>query len=703
MQKNKNLLRSFSSLARQFRFLKMMEAPVCPQYPYVLQKHKHKRIDPYYWLNKRDNPEVLSHLKKENAYTQEYFKKSQKFIDDLFFELKGRIVEDDESVPYLLNGYWYQSKYETGKEYPIFTRKEDKLDAELSTFLDVNELAKGHAYYNVGGKSISPNNKILVFGEDTQSRRLYTLKVKNLETGEILEDAIPSTTGNAVWAKDSTHIFYVRKDEQTLRSYQIWKHKIGSTYENDVLVYEEKDAEFDCFVYKTKCRSFIVIGSASSTCNEYRYLHADNPHAEPTLFLNRVAKHEYSFTHYNGHFYMLSNHEKTNCGLYRCDALKPQLKDWETIIAPRDEVMLESVEIFKDHLVLVERENGLTNIRIMDWDKSHDHYIKFNDPAYSVGLEINVEFDTNLLRFSYTSLTTPSSIIAYNLDNDSQEVLKTQKVLGDFNANDYTSERIWVDGHDGVKIPVSIVYKKGFEKQARKPLLQYGYGSYGISMDPYFSSVRLSLLNRGFAFAIAHIRGGEDLGRDWYENAKWLTKKNTFHDFISVGKALIEKGYATKDALYAMGGSAGGMLMGAVMNMEPELWSGVIAQVPFVDVVTTMLDDSIPLTTGEYEEWGNPNDKEYYDYMLSYSPYDNIKAANYPPLLITSGYHDSQVQYWEPTKWAAKLRDYKTDANPVLLFTHLEAGHSGVSGRFAQLKDIAMEYAFLFGLENITE
>ncbi len=678
--------------------------PDCPKYPYVHQKHGIKRIDNYYWLNQRDNPMVLDYLKKENEYTQEYFKENQNFIDELYEEMKNRIVEDDSSVPYILNGFWYKSEYKSGKEYPFHLRKKagDKA-RDYEVFLDINELADGYNYYNIGGKSVSPDNNLLLFGEDTLSRRIYKLRIKDLSTGEFLSDEIENTTGSGVWSSDNQHFFYVRKDEQTLRSYQVWRHKLGTPADEDVLVFEELDPEFDCYVYKTKCRSYIIIGSASSTCNEFRYIKTSEPEAVPQLFLPRVAKHEYSLTHYKGHFYMLSNHDEVNFGLYRCPVDAHELGKWETVVAPRQDTLLEGLEIFEDYLVLVERKDGLTHLRVMAWDASQDYYIPFNDPAYSVGLEINTEFESTVLRFTYTSLTTPTTIFAYNIETGVQETLKTQEVLGGFDAKEYKSERLWFDAEDGTKVPVSLVYKKGFMDQDIRPILLYGYGSYGISMDPYFSSVRLSLLNRGFAFAIAHIRGGEDLGRPWYENGKWLKKKNTFTDFITCGKGLLSGGYCSENHLYAMGGSAGGMLMGAVMNMEPKIWAGIIAQVPFVDVVTTMLDDSIPLTTGEYEEWGNPNDKSYFEYMLSYSPYDNVKDEAYPPLLITSGYHDSQVQYWEPTKWAAKLRDHQKGTNPILLFTHLEAGHSGVSGRFAQLREIAMEYAFLLGLEGISK
>ncbi|TXC85382.1 S9 family peptidase [Luteibaculum oceani] len=681
----------------------MAQIPDCEKYPYVHLKHKHRRIDNYYWLNQRDNPEVLDYLKRENDYTAAYLKSSEKFMEDLFHEMKNRIVEDDQSVPYKKNGYWYQTKYAKGKEYAISTRRKGDLTAKEEIFLDENIQAEGHSYYAVASKSISPNNQWLCFGEDTVGRRLYTLRFKDLFSGEFVGEQIEGTTGRALWAGDNKTVFYTKKDPETLRCNQVWRHTFGTNQDQDVLVYEEVNPEFDCGIYKTKCQTYIVIGSSSSTSTEFHYLPTTEPDAELRLFLPRAPKHEYSLTHYEGNFYMLSNHEGQNFGFYKCDPANPEIENWETIIAPNDNILLESVEIFKDYFVVVERKGGLVYLRVLPTHGEPAYYIPFNDPTYSVDLEVNVEFDTEELRFGYTSLTTPTSIFSYNLRTKEQQTLKQQKVLGEFNVKDYQSERIWAKGKDGVEIPISLVYKKGFKDQKRKPLLLYGYGSYGVSLDPYFSTIRLSLLNRGYCFAIAHIRGGEDLGRPWYENAKWLKKKNTFNDFISCGEHLLETGWVDKDALYAMGGSAGGMLMGTVMNMRPELWAGIVAQVPFVDVVTTMLDESIPLTTGEYEEWGNPNDKEYYDYMLSYSPYDNVEKTNYPPLLVTSGYHDSQVQYWEPTKWVAKLRDYKTDNNPLLLYTEMEAGHGGVSGRFEQLKEVAREYAFLFGLEGIKE
>ncbi|MGB0165537.1 MAG: S9 family peptidase [Luteibaculum sp.] len=679
-----------------------MKAPICPQYPYVHLKHGHRRIDPFQWLNKRDNPQVLDYLKAENEYTQQSLKRSEEFQEALFEEMKARFVKDDSSVPYFLNAYWYQTRYEEGKEYPIYSRWKNNAE-EAQDFLDVNELAEGKSFYNIGGKSISPSNEWLCYGEDTLSRRIYNLRFKNLNDGKTLENEIPGTTGSAIWASDSEHLFYARKDAQTLRSFQIWRHKLGTSSDEDQLVFEEKDPEFDCFVYKTKCKTYLVIGSASSTCNEYRYLKADNPTGEFRLFLPRKAKHEYSFTHFNGHFYLLSNHENQNFALYRVSQANVPAEDWECILAGREDVLLESIEIFEKHLVIIERKGGLTHLRVTSWDKTQDYYVPFNDPTYSVDLEINTEFEAEELRFSYTSLTTPNSTLSIKLESGDQRILKEQKVLGSFKKEDYQSERLWAKGKDGTQIPISLVYKKGFKEQTYKPILLYGYGSYGISMDPYFSSVRLSLLDRGFAFAIAHIRGGEELGRPWYENAKWLKKKNTFEDFISCAEFLIQEKVCSAEALFAMGGSAGGLLMGAVMNMRPDLWAGLVASVPFVDVVTTMLDDSIPLTTGEYEEWGNPNDKTYYDYMLSYSPYDNIMPNNFPPLLVTSGYHDSQVQYWEPTKWVAKLRLNQTGNAPILLHTNLEAGHSGKSGRFAPLKEVAMEYAFLMNLANINE
>ncbi len=661
------------------------------------------RIDNYYWLNDRENQEVIDYLNAENDYLETNLKHTEKFQEDLFEEMKSRIKEDDESVPYKKDGYYYITKFKKGNEYPIYTRRKGNLDAPEEIMFDVNIMAKGFDYYQLGGLAISTNNNIAAYGVDTVSRRIYTIRFKNLETGDLYDDVIEGTTGGCTWANDNKTVFYTRKDEQTLRSFKIFKHVLGTDSSEDVEVYHEEDDTFNTFVYKTKSKKFIVIGSSHSISSEYRILDANTPDGEFKIFQKREKNHEYSFGHYDGNFYIHTNLDAQNFRLMKTSEDKTEKENWEEFIAHREDVMLEGLEIFKDYFVLEERENGLNKIRIQSWDGNVDYYLPFEEEAYSAGVGSNPEFDSEVLRYGYNSLTTPSSVIEFNMRTKEQVVLKEQEVLGDFDKNNYASERVWATANDGTKVPVTMVYKKGMKKDGKSPLLLYAYGSYGHTIDPYFSSIRLSLLDRGFTYAIAHIRGGQYLGRKWYEDGKMLKKKNTFTDYINVAEFLIEQKYTSPEHLYAMGGSAGGLLMGAVINMKPEIFKGVIAAVPFVDVVTTMLDDSIPLTTGEYDEWGNPNEEEYYFYMKSYSPYDNVEAKDYPNMLVTTGLHDSQVQYWEPAKWVAKLRELKTDNNKLFLRTDMKVGHGGASGRFESLKEVALEYAFLFDLEGIEE
>jgi oligopeptidase B len=675
---------------------KDIQAPVAAKKPKELTIHNDTRTDNYYWLNDREDKEVIAYLEAENKYTEDMMSHLKDYQEELYEEIVGRIKQTDMSVPYKDNGYFYFSRYEEGKEYPIYARKKENLDAREEVMLDVNILAKPYSFYNVGGLSVSPDNQLLAFGEDTLSRRIYTIRFKNLETGEMLEDQIPNTTGRAVWANDNKTLFYGVKDE-SLRSYKIFKHKLGTSASQDEEVYHEADETFSCFVYKTKSKKFIVIGSSQTISSEYRVLPADQPDGEFQILQPRERKLEYSVAHYNDHWYIRTNLDAKNFRLMKTPETATTKENWTEVIPHRDDVLLEGMEIFKDFLVLSERKNGITQIRIRPWE-GKEHYIDFQDEAYMAYTSVNREFDTNILRMGYTSLTTPNSVYDYNMDTKEMELLKQQEVVGEFNPSDYQSERHYITARDGARVPVSLVYRKGFKKDGTAPLLLYGYGSYGYSMDPYFSSVRLSLLDRGFVYAIAHIRGGEEMGRQWYEDGKLLNKKNTFTDFIDCGEFLVKEKYAAEDQLFAMGGSAGGLLMGAIVNMRPDLWKGIIAAVPFVDVITTMLDESIPLTTGEYDEWGNPNDKEYYDYIKSYSPYDNVEAKDYPAMMVTTGLHDSQVQYWEPAKWVAKLRELKTDDQPLLLHTNMETGHSGASGRFQRYKETAMEYAFLLDL-----
>ncbi|MDQ1165104.1 S9 family peptidase [Flavobacterium sp. SORGH_AS_0622] len=680
-----------------------ISAPKAKIIPKTLKKHKESRIDNYFWLNDRENSEVIDYLNQENSYYESMTSHTQNLRDSLFEEMKGRIKEDDSSVPYFYNGYFYITRFETGQDYPIFARKKGSLSAEEEILFNCNEMAKGHAYFKLGGLSISPDNKFASFGVDIVGRRIYIIQIKNLETGEILADKIENVTGASVWANDNNTIFYVRQDQVTLRADKVFKHKLNTESENDVLVFDEVDDTFNVSISKEKSRKYIVIGSGSTLTTEYRILNSNNPDGEFTVFQPRVRGLEYSISHYEDSFYILTNKDKaTNFKLMKTPENKTGKKNWVDLIPHREDVLLEDIEIFKNYLVVEERSNGLNHIRIMPWNDEPDYYLPFGSETYNAYTTTNVDFDTDILRYSYQSLATPSSVIDFNMKTKRKEVLKEQEVLGGkFDKNNYIEERVWATARDGVKVPISMVYRKGLEKNGKNPLLLYAYGSYGITMDTYFSSTRLSLLDRGFIYAIAHIRGGEDLGRQWYEDGKLLKKKNTFTDFIDCSKFVIDQKYTSPEHLYAEGGSAGGLLMGVIVNEAPELYNGVIAQVPFVDVITTMLDDSIPLTTGEYDEWGNPNNKKYYDYMLSYSPYDNVKAQEYPNMYVSTGLHDSQVQYWEPAKWVAKLRDLKTNDKLLFLDTNMDAGHGGASGRFEALKDLAKEFSFLLDLEKI--
>lgn len=680
-----------------------ISAPKAKIIPKTLKKHKESRVDNYFWLNNRENPEVIEYLNQENSYYENMTSHTKNLQNSLFEEMKARIKEDDSSVPYFYNGYFYITRFETGQDYPIFARKKGSLSAEEEILFNCNEMAKGYAYFKLGGLSISPDNKFASFGVDLVGRRIYTIQIKNLETNEILADRIENVTGASVWANDNNTIFYVRQDETTLRADKVFRHKLQTDSKEDVLVYNETDDTFNVSISKEKSRKYIVIGSGSTLTTEYRILNSDYPDGEFQVFQPRIRGLEYSISHYEDSFYILTNKDKaTNFKLMKTPENKTGKKNWVDLIPHREDVLLEDIEIFKNYLVVEERSNGLNHIRIMPWNEEPDYYLPFGSETYNAYTTTNVDFDTDILRYSYQSLATPSSVIDFNMKTKTKEILKEQQVLGGkFDKENYIEERVWATARDGVKVPISMVYRKGLEKNGKNPLLLYAYGSYGITMDTYFSSTRLSLLDRGFVYAIAHIRGGEDLGRQWYEDGKLLKKKNTFTDFIDCSKFVIDQKYTSPEHLYAEGGSAGGLLMGVIVNEAPELYNGVIAQVPFVDVITTMLDDSIPLTTGEYDEWGNPNNKKYYDYMLSYSPYDNVKAQDYPNMYVSTGLHDSQVQYWEPAKWVAKLREIKTNNNLLFLDTNMDAGHGGASGRFEALKDLAKEFSFLLDLEKI--
>ena len=680
-----------------------MNPPKAKKINKILKIHDHERNDPYYWLNERDNPEVMAYLTAENEYVEQQLKHTEPLQEKLYNEIVGRIKQDDSTVPYQYQGYWYYIRFEQGKEYPIYCRKKGTLEGEEQVLLDVNVMAQSFDYYQVSGVKVSSNNNLISFGVDTVGRRNYTIMFKDLEKDQILTDRLPNTIGQSVWANDNNTIFYPVKDE-TLRPFKIYKHTLGEEQIQDVEVYHEKDATFNCYVQKSKSKEYIFISSHSTLSSEYRYLKADAPKASFQILQKREKELEYSVDHLGDKFYILNNLKAKNFKLSEAPVEAPQKENWKDIIPHREDVLLENVELFKDFLVLEERANGLEHIRIKRWDGAMDYYIQFPDPAYSAGIGMNPEVETEWLRFHYSSLTTPPSTFEQNMQTEERNLLKQQEVLGGFNSEEYVSERIFATAADGTKVPVSLVYqKRSFNKDGSNPCLLYGYGSYGHSMDASFRYSIISLLERGFVYAIAHIRGGEDMGRYWYEEGKLLKKKNTFTDFIACAEHLINKKYTSKEKLFAMGGSAGGLLMGAIANLRPELFKGIISSVPFVDVVTTMLDDSIPLTTGEYDEWGNPNDPEYYKYILSYSPYDNIEAKEYPAMLVLTGLHDSQVQYWEPAKYVAKLRDIKKGDQPLYFKTNLSAGHSGASGRFERFKETALEFAFMFNLLGIEE
>ncbi|WP_255373380.1 S9 family peptidase [Chitinophaga sp. YR627] len=680
--------------------IKTIKPPVAEQIDTTMTIHGDTRVDKYYWMNDRNDPKVISYLTAENNYLDTIMEPHKELRKKLYEEMRGRIMETDASVPYLKNGYYYYSRYETGKEYPIYCRKKGSLEASEEIILNVNVLAAGHQYYQVGAISVSPDAQWLAYGVDTVSRRQYTIYIRNLQTGEVLADAIPETSGSAAWASDNKTFFYTVKNPVTLREERVMRHVTGTDVHADKEIFNEKDETFYVEVQRSKSGKFIMIESSSTVSTEYRILDASKPDGAFRVFEPRKRDHLYEIDHQDDKFYVVTNWDAVNFRLMECGLEKTARENWKEVIAHRADVLLQGIELFRHHMVLSERKNGLTQLRVINSQTKEDHYLQFEEPAYVASISINPEFDTKTLRYSYTSMQTPVSTYDYDMDTKKTELRKRQEVLGGYDPKNYVTERLYVTARDGVKVPVSLVYKKGFEKNGKMPLLLYGYGSYGYSIEPGFNSNRLSLLDRGFAYAIAHIRGGEEMGRQWYEDGKLFKKMNTFNDFIDCAEYLVKAHYTDSSHLYAMGGSAGGLLMGAIVNMRPGLWNGVIAAVPFVDVITTMLDESIPLTTGEFDEWGNPKKKDYYDYMKAYSPYDNVKAQAYPNMLVTTGLHDSQVQYWEPAKWVAKLRELKTDNHMLLMHTNMEAGHGGASGRFKALEDVALQYAFLLDLEG---
>ena len=687
---------------------------IAKKIPKINIYHNDTIIDNYDWMRLSDSQkeseksdaqtlDVLNYLNAENNYLKKEMSGTESFQNDLFDEFVARIEQNDESVPVSYNGYTYYTKYKEGEDYSIHYRKKNIDNAEEEIILNLPEMAKGSSYFALGDKSISENNHLMAYSVDLLSRRDYTIHIKDLITGEILEDKIQNTTGRITWANDNKTLFYTKKDKVTLRSYQIYRHIIGTDPSEDVLVFEEEDETFGCFIYKTKSRKYLMIGSYQTLSSEYRFLDANDPTGDWQVIQPRENDLEYSVSHFEDKFYIKTNWDAKNFRLMQTSINSTSKNYWQEVIPHRKDVLLRSIDVFKNYLVVNERNEGLRKTRVINWQDNSEYYITFNDPSYSLYSSSNLEFDTDLFRFVYSSLTTPRSVYDFNMQTKERTLLKQKQVLGgEFDTDNYVSERIFATSRDGkTQIPISLVYRKGLQKNGENPLLLNGYGSYGNSSDPYFSSVRLSLLDRGFTYAIAHVRGGQEMGRDWYEDGKLLKKKNTFYDFIDCAKHLIDTKFTSSEHIYATGGSAGGLLMGAVINMEPELFNGVIAGVPFVDVINTMWDESIPLTTGEFDEWGNPKEKEYYDYMKSYSPYDNIENVNYPNLLITTGYWDSQVQYWEPAKWIAKIRDIRANDNLLLMHCNMDVGHGGSSGRFESLKEIALEYAFLFKLENI--
>ena len=678
-----------------------VEPPVAAVKPEMMENHGITRTDNYYWLRERENQEVIDYLNAENDYTKAMLADVKPLEDSLFKEIKSRIKQDDASVPYSDRGYVYYTRYEEGKQYPIHCRHVDKELAQEMVMLDVNELAEGHSFCSISQISVSPDNKLAAFGVDFTGRRKYTLRFKDLTTGKLLEDKVENVTGGCVWANDSQTVFFTRKDPVTLRAYLIIRHRLGTDAADDVTVFEETDEEFSCGVSKSRSRNFIFIESQQTLSTETRYLNADDPNGEFKVFVPREADHEYSVDHIGDQFFVRSNENAPNFKLLSTAQDAHSKSDWKEKIPHRSDVFLEDFSLFDDWLVIEERKNGLIQLRIQGSDGQGDFYLPFEEPAYVAGSSPTPDPSTSKLRYRYTSLTTPMSTLEFDMATKEKKLLKQTEVLGDFDSKNYRTERVWATARDGVKVPVSLVYHVDTKLDGTAPCLQYGYGSYGASMDPNFSSANLSLLNRGFVYAIAHIRGGQEMGRQWYEDGKLLKKINTFNDFIDVGKFLIENKYADSKRLYCLGGSAGGLLIGAVINLEPELYHGAIAAVPFVDVVTTMLDDTIPLTTFEYDEWGNPNEEEYFNYMLSYSPYDQVSSMKYPNLLVTTGLHDSQVQYWEPAKWVAKLRVMKQGDNLLLMKTNMDAGHGGASGRFDRLKLVATRFAFLLKLAGI--
>ena len=677
-----------------------MTAPVAPKRPHHLETHGDVRVDEYYWLRERSDPDVLAYLRAENDYLDERLGHTRDRQDGLFEEIKGRIKQTDVSVPYREGTQLYYWRYEDGQEYRVHCRR-PATDGTEQVVLDVNGVAEGHEYCDVGGLAVSPNERLLGYAVDSVGRRQYDIRFRDLASGTALDDVIPGVTGNFVWANDNLTLFYSRQHETTLRSYQVYRHRLGQDVSADELVYEERDETFGCGVGNSRSKRYIFIGCYQTLTTEYHVLDADRPDEPPRPFVSRQPGHEYHIDHYGDRFFIRSNAGARNFRLLETGDYPDQWRSsrWQELIPHRDDVLIETFELFRDFLVLQERTGGLVRLRVRPWNGDAVHDIAFPEPAYDAFIDVhNKVAETTVLRFGYSSLSIPASDYDYDMVTRERTLLKREEVLGGFDPDNYLTQRFFATTADGAEVPISLVSRVDTPLDGSSPLLLYGYGSYGHSIDADFRSPRLSLLDRGFVFAIAHIRGGQELGRQWYDAGKLLQKKNTFADFIACAEHLVSERYTSPERLFAMGGSAGGLLMGAVCNMRPDLFHGVVAQVPFVDVVTTMLDDTIPLTTGEYDEWGNPHDPTYYEYINSYSPYDNVAAKAYPHLLVMTGLHDSQVQYWEPAKWVARLRALKTDDHLLLLKTNMEAGHGGASGRYHRYRETALQYAFLLEL-----
>ncbi len=678
----------------------IIKAPVAKKVPYYHQEHGNKRYDPYHWLrdDKRKDPEIIDYLNKENSYTDAVLKNQEPLIEELYQEMIARLPQKEVSVPYKIDDYWYYSRFDAGKEYAIYARKLKNLQAPEQIMVDMNQRAEGKSYFASNYQAISPNHKILGFSEDVTGRRKYTLRFKNLTTGEYFDDVIENTTGSIVWALDNKTFFYTKKHPTTLLPYRVYRHKLGSD-DKDVLVYEEKDDTFYTSVSATTSKKYIIISLTSTLSSEMLVLDANNPKAEFKTFVPREKNHEYSLEELNDEFYVLTNWKAKNFRIMKTDLMHSNDKNsWQEVIAHDSSTLIYNMQALKDKLAIEQRSNGIRHIKLYDYKTKASQFIKAEEDTYTMFLDYNPNQNSDLLRYSYVSMTTPFTVYDYDMKSAEKTLMKRDEVIGGYDEKQFKSQRTTVVARDGAQVPVSLVYKKSETPLSERPLLIYAYGSYGYSVDPSFSYARLSLLDRDFIYAIAHIRGSQAKGRAWYEDGKLLKKQNTFNDYVDVTKGLLAQGYGDKYNVFGIGGSAGGLLMGAVVNMNAELYKGIIAAVPFVDVISTMLDESIPLTTGEFDEWGNPKEKVYYDYMLSYSPYDQVTAKDYPNMLITAGLHDSQVQYWEPAKWLAKLRDVKTDNNILIMRTNMDAGHGGASGRFQAYKETAEEYGFLLKL-----